>query len=462
MPIRPEDVPSDPARLVAMVLALDTENERLRAIVRTLKDLLFGARSERTAVIDVAQLPLDLDDLAVGPTPPPPPANDDAGTERKGDRPRRPAVRTIGALPKHLPRCEEVIEPETLVCPCCSGALHRIGEETREALDVVPATVRVKRTIFPKYACRTCEGAIVQAKSPPRLVEGGMATTALVTHVAVSKFAWHIPLYRQAQIFAGQGVRLDRSTLALWMKRAAWWLKPLYERQLAAILAGSRVFSDETPMPVLDPGRGRTKCGQFWSHAVDDRPWGGPAPPAVAYVYADGRSMADLASQVQGFAGILPVDGYGGYKGRARRHPQIQLAFCLAHARRKFVAVYKATHAPLARDVIAALSEVYAIEARIRGRNAAERRAVRQAETKPIMDALKARLMTALTELPSRSPEWARLRAHAAGGGAGGNLERAIGLPNLSEKRVVLWCCAELGTCRGDQRRLICLAINSH
>src|SRR4051794_27964565 len=273
MPLRPEDVPSDPARLVAMVLALDTENERLRAIVRSLKDLLFGARSERAAVIDVAQLPLDLDDLAVGPTPPPPPANDEGGTERKGDRPRRPALRNIGALPKHLPQCEEVIEPEITVCPCCSGALHRIGEETREALDVVPAFVRVKRTIFPKYACRTCEGAIVQAKSPPRLIEGGMATTALVTHVAVSKFAWHIPLYRQAQIFAGQGMRLDRSTLALWMKRAAWWLKPLYERQLAAILSGSRVFSDETPMPVLDPGRGQTKRGQFWSHAVDDRPW---------------------------------------------------------------------------------------------------------------------------------------------------------------------------------------------
>src|SRR3954447_26127741 len=219
MPIRPEDVPSDPARLVAMVLALDTENERerLRAIVRTLKDLLFGARSERAAVINLDQLPLDLDDLAVGPTPPPPPANDEGGTERKEDRPRRPAVRNIGALPKHLPRSEEVIEPETLVCPCCSGALHRIGAETREAPDVIPVSVRVKRTIFPKYACRTCEGAIVQAKSPPRLVEGGMATTALVTHVAVSKFAWHIPLYRQAQIFKGQGVRLDRSTLALWM-----------------------------------------------------------------------------------------------------------------------------------------------------------------------------------------------------------------------------------------------------
>jgi hypothetical protein len=140
MPIRPEDVPSDPARLAAMVLALDAENERLRAIVRTLKDLLFGARSEKAAVIDVDQLPLDLEDLAVGPTPPTLPANDDAAAERKVDRPRRPAMRNIGALPKHLPRCEEVIEPETLVCPCCAGALHRIGVETREALDVIPAS----------------------------------------------------------------------------------------------------------------------------------------------------------------------------------------------------------------------------------------------------------------------------------------------------------------------------------
>src|SRR3712207_2489226 len=158
MPIRPENVPADPARLAAMVLALDAENESLRAIVRTLKDLLFGARSEKAAVIDVAQLPLDLADLAVGPTPPPRPANDEGGTDRKGDRPRRTALRNIGALPKHLPRCEEVIEPETTVCPCCSGALHRIGVETREAHDVVPGFVRMKRTIVPKYACQDCEG----------------------------------------------------------------------------------------------------------------------------------------------------------------------------------------------------------------------------------------------------------------------------------------------------------------
>src|SRR3954451_8428780 len=139
MSIRPEDVPSDPARLVAMVLALDAENERLRAIVRSLKDLLFGARSEKAALIDVAQLPLDL---AVGPTPPPPPANDEGGTERKLKRPRRPALPNIAPLPKPRPRCEEVIEPETTVSPCCSGPLHRIGAETREALDMVPAFVR--------------------------------------------------------------------------------------------------------------------------------------------------------------------------------------------------------------------------------------------------------------------------------------------------------------------------------
>src|SRR3712207_6833673 len=164
MPIRREDVPSDPARLVAMVLALKAENESLRAIVRTLKDLLFGSRSEKAVVINLDQLPLDLENLAVDPSPPAPPANDEGVAERKVDRDRRPAVRNIGALPKHLPRCEEVIELETTVCPCRSGALHRIGAETREALDVIPASVRVKRTIFPKYACRTCEGAIVRSE----------------------------------------------------------------------------------------------------------------------------------------------------------------------------------------------------------------------------------------------------------------------------------------------------------
>ena len=402
MTIRLDTLPTDPAVLTEMLLSLDAENEHLRAVVRTLQDMIFGARSEKLAAVVAEQLVLDLNDLETAVTPPPA-ANDDkpAGAPAK---PRKKASRNIGALPKHLPRCEHVIEPDTTVCPCCQGQLHKIGEDVNEVLDVVPAILRVLRTIRPKYACRGCTDGVVQAKALPRLIESGMVSTALVAYVIVSKFAWHLPLYRQVQILAGLGVHLDRSTLALWVKRAAWWLKGLYELQLRTIHASPRLFCDETPMPVIDPGRRRTRTCQFWAHATDDRPWGGPAPPAVAYVFADGRGTKKIAAQLAGFSGILQVDGYAAYKALARGHlGGIRLAFCLAHARRKFVKVYKTTNSPFACEVIERIGGIYAIEAEIRGKSAQQRLEARQLRSKPLMDALKKRLTEVVDQFSSKS-----------------------------------------------------------
>jgi len=241
MPLRPEDLPTDPAHLTEMVLVFAAENATLRVTVRTLKDMIFGARSEKLAVVIAGQLPLDFADIEM-PAAPPEPANDDrsdVASSLAGTRKNR--NRNIGALPKHLPRCEEVIEPETTTCPCCAGKLHRIGEDVNEVLDVIPAIPRILRIIRPKYACRACEGAVVQAKARPRLIENGMASTALVAWIATAKFAWGSTLYRQVQILAGHGVHLDRSTLAVWMKRAAWWLKGLYELQLRTMHAHPRL-----------------------------------------------------------------------------------------------------------------------------------------------------------------------------------------------------------------------------
>jgi transposase len=336
----------------------------------------------------------------------PPAANDDAPSATVVRGTRKKAKRNVGALPKHLPRVEQVIEPETAECPCCAGQLHKIGEEASEALDHVPAILRVLRTIRPKYGCRACEGAIVQAPAPPRLIEGGMATTALIAHVVTSKFAWFIPLYRQVQIMAGQGICLDRSTLALWVKRAAWWLSGLYDLQLEAIHSYPRVFCDETRMPVLEPGRRKVKICQFWAHSVDDRPWNGPAPPAVAYVFARGRGHREIKEQLSQYQGILQVDGYGAYKALAKadRTPgPIELAFCLAHARRKFVEVYKSTKSPIAQAAIERIAEVYAVEARIRGTSAEHRLRVRQAETASMMAELQALLTQALREISAKS-----------------------------------------------------------
>ena len=403
MTIRPDALPTDAAALTEMVLALDAENEKLRVAMQTLKEMIFGKRSERLAALVAEQLALELDDLETGVISPAP-ANDDAVATKPAGKPRKKARRNIGALPKHLPRCEQVLEPDATACPCCEGRLHKIGEDVSEVLDVIPAILRVLRTIRPKYACRGCTDGVVQAKVLPRLIESGMASTALVTHVVVSKFAWYLPLYRQVQILACQGIRLDRATLAGWVKRAAWWLKSLYELQLKTIQASPRLFCDETPMPVLDPGRHRTRTCQFWAHAIDDRPWGGPSPPAVAYVFADGRGTDKIAGQLTGFSGILQVDGYAAYKALARGHGgAIQLAFCLAHARRKFVEVYKTMQSPFAHEVIERLQVVYAIEAEIRGSSAEQRLAARRTRTAPLMEALKARLTAMVGQLFSQS-----------------------------------------------------------
>ena len=411
MPLRPEDLSSDPAHLTEMLLASEAENARLRATIVQLKGMIFGSRSERRVTLIAEQLPLDLDDRTPGSTAEilaPESANDDQSNKGgSSDKPGGKRNRIIGALPKHLPRVDLLIEPETTSCPCCAGQLHRIGEDVSETLDRIPAVLRVLRTIRPKYACRTCEEAIVQAKAPARLIEGGMVSTALVSHIAVAKYGWHSTLYRQMQILAGQGVLVDRQTLGRWMKRLAWWLKGLYELQLRVMHANPRLFCDETPIRVLEPGRGRSKICQFWAHAVDDRPWNGPAPPAVAYVFAPSRGKKEIATQLTNFSGILQVDAYAAYKAiekDSRISGKIELAFCLAHARRKFVAVFKTTQSPVAKEVIEQIAVIYGIEAKIRGMEAERRRAFRQLNSRPVMEALKARLLAVKDGLSRQSP----------------------------------------------------------
>src|SRR6202040_2708355 len=208
---------------------------------------------------------------------------------------------------------------------CCRNALHCIGEDCSERLDIIPVQFRVLVVRRPKYACRACEDVVVQAPAPARLIEGGIPTEATIAHVLVSKYADHLPLYRQAQIYARQGVNLDRSTLADWVGRAAFLLRPVHERLLDNLKASSKLFADETTLPVLDPGRGRTKTGQLFAYARDDRPWGGPEPPAAVYVYATDRTAGQPIRHLAGFKGVLQVDGYGGYRPLAEKG-QVKLA----------------------------------------------------------------------------------------------------------------------------------------
>jgi hypothetical protein len=220
--------------------------------------------------------------------------------------------------------------------------------------------------------------------------------------VVVGKYADHLPLYRQAQIYARQGVDLDRSTLADWTGRAAFLLRPIHARLLEKLKASPKLFADETKAPVLDPGRGRTKTGQLWAYARDDRPWAGPDPPGAAYVYAPDRTGERPIQHLTGFTGVLQVDGYGGYRKLASTNA-VTLAFCWAHVRRKFYELAVAGSAPIAAEALERIKALYAVEADIRGRQADERRAERQARSRPLTESLEPWLRARLETLSQKS-----------------------------------------------------------
>ena len=411
----PPSLPDDAGALRALVLAmmaerdaalserdeLQSQNDRLRHLLLKLTRMQFGAKSER---LPEEQLQLGLEALE----------QSIAQTEAEQEK-RDPALRcdraakrraSRGALPAHLPRIEVTLLPEDTACPCCRTAMTMIGEDRSERLDVIPAQYRVIVTRRPKLACRACTGTVVQAPAPARLIEGGIPTEALVAQVAVARYADHQPLYRQAQMMQRQGVIIERSTLSSWMGYAAAEVIPVVARLREMLLASPRIFADETLVPVLDPGRGRTKQGYFWAVGRDDRPWGGTLAPAVVYSYAPGRGHIHATTLLGRYRGILQCDGYGAYKelsGTKSVDPAITLAFCWSHVRRGFYDLAKAK-APIAVEALRRVAGLYEIEARIRGQSAAERLAVRQVESKPLISDLRDWLDVQITRLPARSP----------------------------------------------------------
>jgi transposase len=374
--------------------------DRLRHLLRQLQRAQFGRRSEK---LDPEQLLLALEDIEQAI------AANEAAEDKKdpGAAKTRAEKRRVnrGALPSHLPRVDMTIEPEDTNCPCCRSPMHVIGEETSERLDVIPAQFRVIVTHRPKYACRACEEAVVQTPAPERLIKGGLPTEAMVAYVLVAKYAWHLPLYRQAQMLLAQGIDIKRAVLAFWMGYAAAELMPLYLRLRELILASAKIAIDETVVPVLDPGRGRTKKGYFWAVARDDRPWSGSDPPAVAYSYAPGRGAVHALKLLDHYRGIVQCDGYAAYKNVAEAacRGAITLAFCWAHLRRKFFDIAKEGNAPIASEALERIAKLYVIEKTIRGQSAGDRRTVRQERSKPLVLELRTWLEQQLARVSAKS-----------------------------------------------------------
>ncbi|SFO52412.1 Transposase [Paracoccus pantotrophus] len=269
--------------------------------------------------------------------------------------------------------------------------MHHIGEDRTERLDIVPAQLRVIVTVRPKYACRRCGEGVSQAPAPAHLIEGGLPTEGALAYVLVSKYADHLPLYRQSQILARAGVELHRSTLADWVGSAAFHLGPVVDRLAEHLKTSTKLFMDETPAPVLDPGRGRTKTGYLWALARDDRSWGGGDPPGVVFTYAPDRGGENAERILQGFDGILQLDGYTGYNRLTRPSrtggAPITVAHCWAHARRKLKEIVDRDGSQIAAEGLRRIAELYRIEAEIRGMGPGQRLSARQARSAPLVAA---------------------------------------------------------------------------
>jgi transposase len=408
----------DPAALKAMILAQHdhsraqqekyaatlssraSEIERLQLLVAKLQRMLFGSKSEKV-LRQIEQLELQLEELqAAG-------AIEETQAVAAPERPvaakpfRRP-------LPEHLPREIHTHMPDHEACPDCGGRLRELGEDVAEMLEYVRACFKVVRHVRPKLSCDACD-RIVQAAAPSRPIDRGLAGPGLLAHVLVAKYADHQPLYRQSEIYAREGVDLDRSTLAGWVGATSELLAPLVEAVRQHVMSASKLHADDTPVPVLAPGNGKTKTGRLWTYVRDDRPCGDTTPPAVWFAYSPDRKGENPREHLKLYQGALQADAYAGFHHLYEGGKIYEVA-CWAHARRKFHEIHIAHASPITGEAIERIAALYAIEAEIRGSTPEVRRSVRKARAKPLLESMRTWMEDTLAKLSRKSDTAAAIR----------------------------------------------------
>jgi len=447
--MRMDELPDDIETLKRLVIEKDAQVEakrdevqaqrllieKLKLQIARFRRMQYGRRSERRDE-RVAQLELLVEELeaALPPIEQPVPAADVPAKDKPVRKP----------LPEHLPRVTRELAPDC-GCPHCGATLRLLGEDVSEYLEFVPEHFKVIRTVRPKMSCPKCS-AVVQEPAPSRPIPKSIAGPGLMAHVAVSKYLDHQPLYLQSEIYARQGIDLDRSTMAGWMGPISSLVEPLVDAIGRYVIAGGKIHADDTPIPVLDPGSGKTKTGRLWVYVRDDRPSGSTGPPAAWYRYSKTREGAHPRKHLGQFRGVLQADAFAGfntlYEGGAIRE-----AACWAHARRKFYDLFEATKSPLAAEALERIRAVYAIEDKIRGRPPDERRAVRQVQAVPLLDQLYQWLAATLGKVSAKSEiasainyslkRWPALRLYCDDGSVeidNNAAERALRGPVLSRK----------------------------
>jgi transposase len=399
----PDDVAALKAMLIEREALIESRDARIAALeaqLALLKRRQFGQSSEKLSSA-IAQLELALEE-----------AREDDGAANERTLKAAPAAARSqpkrAPLPEHLP-CEEIVHAAPDACPACGGSLRPLGEDVGEELEYVPASFRRVRHVRPKLSCRSCE-TIVQAPPASSPIPKGKAGPGLLAHVLVSKYCDHLPLYRQSGIYAREGVDLERSTLADWVGRCSTLMEPLVEAVGRHALAGAVVHGDDTPVPVLAPGAGKTKTGRLWVYVRDERPHGSKTPPAAFYRYSPDRKGEHPQQHLKSFRGVLQADGYAGFNELYRG--DIVEAACWAHARRKFFDVHAASASPIAEEALKRIGDLYHVEDQIRGKPPDERRAARKEKSTPILYALKSWFEARRNEL-SRKSELAKAIGYA-------------------------------------------------
>jgi len=381
------------------LLSRESEIEHLKLLLAQLRRMQFGRKSEKLER-QIEQLELKLEELESTKAT----NASESASASSGQPPSTPTVAAKPArqpLPEHLPREVKTYTPKEAACAECGGRLRLLGEDVSEVLEYVPARFKVIRQVRPKLSCASCE-RIVQAPAPSRPIERGLAGPGLLAHVLVAKYCDHQPLYRQTEMYAREGVELERSTLADWVGGSSRLLEPLVETLRRHVMSAGKLHADDTPVPVLAPGNGKTKTGRLWTYVRDDRPAGNSTPAAVWFAYSPDRRGEHPREHLRGFQGILQADAYAGFH-HLYDGGEIQEAACWAHVRRKFYELQVAHASPLAAEALQRIGELYAIEGEIRGRPPDERLQVRTSRAAPLLDSLHQWLQATLAKVSKKS-----------------------------------------------------------
>ncbi len=396
----PLNLPDEADQLKQLVGTLASEVKSQALLIEKLKHQLAGMRQHRFGASSEAidQLQLSLEDKEIAQAAESVEAPDDTNSEPGPESKTKPKRKP---LPDHLPRFEDVLVPGS-ECSHCGGKFKTLGEDVTEELEYVPGRFIVNRIIRPRMACACCE-SIQQAPLPSRPIERGRPGPGLLAHVLVSKYADHLPLYRQSQIFEREGLDLPRSTLTGWVGQSTALLEPLADAIRNHVLNGQSIFADDTPVNMLAPGSGKTKTARLWAYVRDERPWSGDGQPASWYQFSPDRKGTRPNKHLSQYEGFMHADGYAGFNDLYRTGRITEVA-CMAHVRRKFVDIHKSQGSAIAEGAIKRIARLYGIEKEVRGQPPDDRWKARQSQSKPQFDDLEVWLHAQLTRISGKSP----------------------------------------------------------